>query len=282
MTKTIIGLAILGTISLNAEQYLYGIESKVYANSIVVTESNTSVNQGDSGNSDNSGTIYSSCDETLSNNPSAPSGSYQINVNSGTITVYCDMTTDGGGWTLVSHIYDRDNRDDIVNNSGGSAWGDSAVTSPTQDSSFNISTSDTPTYTESKYEWIYPDQGDTFSHSGNSVLIDNRFNWGSSGSTTLLANLQPLGVNNVASDGRISGVFGRYTFSENGIYLLNVGHRCGNGLTHGNALHYWGYGAIIDFNGSITHELHNLPNGTNRASNAYCGTRNTILNIWVR
>lgn len=75
-------------------------------------DTNTNDNGFNNGGSNNnssgdkgSGTlaIHSSCAEIKANNSNAHSGTHQIKTPSGEIIrVTCDMTTDGGGWTLVS------------------------------------------------------------------------------------------------------------------------------------------------------------------------------------
>jgi hypothetical protein len=273
MKKTIlISLIAALTTTTQADNFIIKLDNKHYDNNITIQTEESS---------NNAPTNLSSCKELMDGGHSSGDGVYTVTLNSGIIDVFCDMTTDGGGWTLVSHIYDKDSRDDILNDSNGAAWGDSAV-SPTHDSSFNIANSDTPSYTESKYDWNFPMYGDNYSHSGDATLINNRFNWGSGGSTTLLSNLSGLGVNNVAEDGRISGVFGSSAFSENTINVLNTNHSCAGSLTTNKSLHYWGFGSLIAYGNDSTYELHNNRSGVNRAVNSSCGTRNSILNIWVK
>ena len=54
--------------------------------------------------------------------------------------------------------------------------------------------------------------------------------------------------------------------------------------TDGGGLHYWGYGSMIIFQSGDNPnlDLHNLQPGTNRSTLNGCGTRQSILNIWVK
>lgn len=227
-------------------------------------------------------TIYASCADALSQNPSASDGIYQISLSSGDQSVYCDMTTDGGGWMLVSHVSDRDSRDDIPDNSGGAAWGDPNTT-PDADTSFNLSPADTGSATESFFDWRYPLFGDAYTHTAPITVAQQRFNW----TTTDGALIYDLGYT-TQEQGRISGVFGGLRANADDGAIRGINQNCGGGSYNVVGVHYWGNGNVIAFSTQSGAELHNLLDGYNRAPEfdqgvSYgCGTRNAILNIWVR
>ena len=233
--------------------------------------------------------IEDSCLNALNFDSELTDGFYTIELkNSKNQEVYCDMVN--GGWTLVSHIYDRDNRDDILNNSNGSAWGNSKNT-PDSDTSFNIAISETPDFTNVDFQWKYPSVGDEYRHNANYLdLGKNRFNWSN---PTPASSYTPWNYDSIGipeNYGYIKGVFGTHIPSENHIEAFGVlpyNHTCGGGQFNDKAMHYWGYGSIIDFGSGTTYELHNLDSSisirpTFEQGGFGCGTRNSILNIWIK
>ena len=51
--------------------------------------------------------IFDSCLDILQNNPTSQSGVYTVDPNgTGSVDTICDMNHDGGGWTLVLHLFD--------------------------------------------------------------------------------------------------------------------------------------------------------------------------------
>ena len=210
---------------------------------------------------------------------------YRLNIAGTEELMYCDMTR--GGFTLVSHIYDRDNRDDILNNSNGAGWGDISNL-PESDTSFNLANTRTPTFTEAEFEWIYPDFNESYRHDAMSLdLAKNRFAWVHPTPTVsyrpwhLVNDLKILNQN-----GYITGVFGIHPTHVEEFGFLVENHGCGSGQISDKAMHYWGYGSQIGYGNNSTFELHNLFDGGNRATGdgviKGCGTRNSILNIWVK
>jgi hypothetical protein len=198
--------------------------------------------------------------------------------------LYCDM--ENGGYTLISHIFDRDNRDDILNNSNGAGWG-SARNLPESDTSFNLANNLTPDFTEADWEWIHTVENEVYRHSNADFwsLTTNRFAWinPNAPNTNLIADTI-IDFNIV--EGNVSGVFGDPAHT-NSFGFLPENHNCGSGgYINNKAMHYWGFGSIIAYGNDSTNELHNLRDGVQRAGGTSnpngCGTRNTILNIWIK
>lgn len=260
-------------------------------NSLTTTE-NEETSETDTSVSNVYGThLENSCSDILSFNNSFEDGVYSLSLNDSSIKeMYCDMTN--GGWTLVSHIYDRDYRDDILDNSNGAGWGDTA-NDPTSDTAFNLDNSLTPTYTDSKWEWIYPNYNETYEHSVNdTVLIDTRFAWVNPDWSSVYLNWHLENDLNILNEyGYKYGVFGvhsiEYPHSEY-LGILDEDHSCGASILNNHkALHYWGYGNLIAFGNDSTYELHNLKDGYDRSLGSLdnttgCGTRNAIFNIWIK
>jgi len=232
--------------------------------------------------------LASSCLNAYNFDSTLVDGLYSLNISGQQEIMYCDMNR--GGFTLVSHIYDRDNRDDILNNSNGSGWG-ILTNTPSSDTSFNLANSRTPTFTEAEFEWIFPSYSETFRHDAMSQnLAAERFAWvnpNPSSSYHKWNLITDLGVIN--EEGAIYGAFGWHGAPHNhGHYLSFLGSNasCGGGNFNNNTLHYWGFGSLIAFGSDSTYELHNVISPSDRAngdvSSNGCGTKNSILNIWVK
>lgn len=214
---------------------------------------------------------------------------YTLNISGSQTEMYCDMTTDGGGWMLVSHIYDKDDRDDILNNSNGAGWGDLA-NNPTSDTSFNLDRNLTPEFTEAEFEWIYPLFGDQYRHDAMYMdLAKDRFAWVNPNPSVIYRPwhmVTHLKIEN--REGYITGVFGIHPAHPEEFGFLDEDHMCGGSNKNAHrSMHYWGFGSQINYGNDSTYELHSLSNNnTDRATgtsyNAGCGTRNSILNIWIR
>lgn len=52
--------------------------------------------------------VYTSCLDLKTKKPESASGVYQITVGGNAFDVRCDMTSDGGGWTLVTAQFEND------------------------------------------------------------------------------------------------------------------------------------------------------------------------------
>jgi hypothetical protein len=152
--------------------------------------------------------------------------------------LYCDM--ENGGYTLISHIFDRDNRDDILNNSNGAGWG-LARNLPESDTSFNLANNLTPDFTEADWEWIHTVENEVYRHSNADFwsLTTNRFAWinPNAPNTNLIADTI-IDFNIV--EGNVSGVFGDPAHT-NSFGFLPENHNCGSGgYINNKAMHYWG------------------------------------------
>lgn len=231
--------------------------------------------------------LSGSCKEALDFDSALVDGSYTLKLNDDSKQIfYCDMTN--GGFTLISHIYDKDDRDDILDNSNGQGWGDSNQT-PTSDASFNLAHALTPAYTVSETEWIYTIQNEIFRHQNNDLtFVDNRFAWDGklydkTGSFNITSG-SPHGAS-----GLKFGVFGPNSPYGTSVKNLTGESFCGGGRQTGSdpskVLHYLGYGNIISYGPDSVNDLHNLENSdrsTGTATYNGCGTREAILNIWIK
>lgn len=199
---------------------------------------------------------------------------------------YCDMTN--GGWMLISHVYDSDLTDDIPDYSNGASWG-SYNNLPDSQSSFNLKNELTPDFSESKFEWLYPLYNQSFSHTANNELILERYRWVNENAPNTNIKWSFLSSITANTTGAfIEGAFGNVNDEFKGFGFLPTNHSCGAGTAQQNVndmdMHYWGYGSMIKFGNSSTNELHNVTSGYNRSigANTGCGTKNSILNIWIK
>ena len=83
----------------------------------------------DCDDSDSSRVSCTTCAELLSMDSTLTSGSYTIDPDgNGDLDVSCDMSTDGGGWTLMVHVYDLGgfNENDFIGLYGHNLWTDEA------------------------------------------------------------------------------------------------------------------------------------------------------------